>query len=275
MKYENIQLDQDVNFQQKIARLTEHELHMHDALEISIVLENNMNYHMLKRNYIGKPGDVFVLRPFEPHWNLAEQSDKPAEWIMILFSPSFVSNIAKGFQLLAPFYTVQWNSHIPADSPEARAICQTAILAVKESESRKPGWEIKQFIYALDILVHIYRYFLSLSKYETTERENELGVIKSIEALLEDFRSDIDMDRIILLSGLKKTWFYKQFHKITGLTPNDFLNRLRLQYAVHLLRNTNKSVTEIAFESGFNSISYFNKHFKDYLSMTPREYRNL
>lgn len=274
MEFINIKLDQDVVFRQRTAYLTEHDLHMHDVLEISVVLENNMIHRMLKGDSVGKPGDVFMLRPFELHWNLTEHADKPAEWIMILFSPSLVGAIPQGVRLLAPFYTVKWNSHIPANTPEARAICHIALLAVQEGKSQLPGWETKQLLYALDILVHIYRYFLSLTPYSTGEKESEPNIVKSIEALLEGYRSDIGMERIIRLSGLKKTRFYQQFCNITGLTPNDFVNRLRLQYAVQQLRNTSKSVTDIAFESGFNSVSYFNKQFKDWLNVTPREYRN-
>jgi transcriptional regulator GlxA family with amidase domain len=68
--------------------------------------------------------------------------------------------------------------------------------------------------------------------------------------------------------------FFKEFRLLTGLTPNEFLNRLRIQSASDLLRSTNKSMIDLAFASGFQSLSAFNKQFKRYTGLSPREYRN-
>ncbi|RXZ79386.1 AraC family transcriptional regulator [Paenibacillaceae bacterium] len=275
MIHDSIHLPDNFVFSQRIAHLTEHELHMHDALEISILLENNVRYHLANQDYLGRPGDVFVFRPFEAHWNLAERPDLPATWIMLLLSPSAVRPIPQGYQLLAPFYTVDWVPHIAADSPDAKAIRDAAVQAVAEQEQALPGWEIKQFIHMTTVLLHIYRYFLREQRSSSSGEAGEIddGMIQAIEALIKDFHQPVEMERIIYLSRLKKTAFYRRFRTLTGLTPNDFINRLRVQFAVHLLRNSSLTITEIAFESGFNSVSYFNKHFKDAYGVSPSVFR--
>ncbi|MGI6007396.1 MAG: AraC family transcriptional regulator [Ruminococcus sp.] len=66
---------------------------------------------------------------------------------------------------------------------------------------------------------------------------------------------------------------YRLFQKFLGITPVKFLNSCRLQKALELLMKTEKSVLEIAVETGFGSSSYFGKMFKEYYHMTPGEYR--
>ncbi|ULL14962.1 AraC family transcriptional regulator [Paenibacillus sp. H1-7] len=271
--YSQIVLKKDFIFERKIAALTEHELHMHDLLEVSILLENKVRYRLSDRDAAGEPGDIFIFRPFEAHWNLADSEDSPAVWIMLLFSPSVVRALPQGCSLLAPFYTMEWNPLIPSVSEEARLIRQAACSALQEQQKMLPGWEMKQFLYMADILVQIFRYFMLQQSHER-QAESIEGIVRSIEYLLGHFAEWIDMTQVIELSGMKKTWFYKQFHMLTGLTPNEFVNKLRLQYAIHLLKHSDKTVTDIAFECGFHSVSYFNKLFKDTWLLTPRTFRN-
>jgi AraC-like DNA-binding protein len=100
------------------------------------------------------------------------------------------------------------------------------------------------------------------------------GVVAVVEYILRHVTEDIDIQTLIDLYGKGKTYFYTDFKKIVGVTPNQFIHRLRMQIAMHLLKTTKKSITEIAFDCGYHSIHYFNKHFKQYREISPREYRN-
>ena len=58
------------------------------------------------------------------------------------------------------------------------------------------------------------------------------------------------------------------------MTPNDYLQRLRLESARSLLAETSRSVTDIAFEVGFNSSQYFSTVFLQYTGLTPSGFRS-
>ena len=73
--------------------------------------------------------------------------------------------------------------------------------------------------------------------------------------------------------GLNRTRFFQLFKTGTGLTPNDYLQRLRIDKATEMLTRTNRSVTTIAFETGFTSSQYFSKVFQKYAGHTPSAYR--
>lgn len=70
-------------------------------------------------------------------------------------------------------------------------------------------------------------------------------------------------------------YFCKFFRKGTGLTFTQFVSRTRLEKAKNLLLNPHSRVSEIAFESGFQSLSHFNRTFQQILGQSPTEYRKM
>ncbi|WP_165972045.1 helix-turn-helix domain-containing protein [Paenibacillus piri] len=277
MFYDDIRLEHELNFVKKIGTLTEHELHVHAALEISVLLENDANYHLIDREYHGRPGDVFVFRPFEPHWNLARETGRPMKWTMVLFAPSIVRSIPDGYKLLTPFYAAdKFAPLIKGHTSYAQSIHRAAKEAVEEEERQLPGWRAKQLVCFIDILVQIFRCYTEAQQDQSLhKRQADHGIIQVIEYMLSHFSEDIDMCEMIAMSNLRKTMFFRTFKEITRLSPNEFISRLRLQSAIHLLDHTDKSITDIAFECGFHSLSYFNKHFKQFRGVSPREHRSL
>jgi signal transduction histidine kinase/CheY-like chemotaxis protein/ABC-type sugar transport system substrate-binding protein len=74
--------------------------------------------------------------------------------------------------------------------------------------------------------------------------------------------------------GLSEDYLTSCFRKELGLTPVAYLNRYRVQQAKQLLKNTHKSITEIALEVGFSGSSYFSRVFHRETGMSPAEYRH-
>ena len=81
-----------------------------------------------------------------------------------------------------------------------------------------------------------------------------------------------DMSRVAYLSTFH---FNRVFHQITGLPPAKFIAAMRLDEAKRLLLNTNRSVTDICFEVGYNSLSTFTRRFTQRVGLGPREFRYL
>ncbi|MDR1371437.1 MAG: response regulator [Dysgonamonadaceae bacterium] len=73
--------------------------------------------------------------------------------------------------------------------------------------------------------------------------------------------------------GMSVRNLYRKIQSITGLSPADFIRSIRLKRAAQLLRDTQLNVSEIADMVGFNTIKYFNKHFKEEFGLSPTQYR--
>ena len=91
--------------------------------------------------------------------------------------------------------------------------------------------------------------------------------------ILERFREDLRHLEMARLAHMAPASFSRLFRKTTRKTFTQFLTEVRLGHACRLLRETDKTVADIAFESGFNSLANFNRRFRHYRHCGPREYR--
>ncbi len=89
----------------------------------------------------------------------------------------------------------------------------------------------------------------------------------------EAFRGEVSTARMVELSGLSRTTLHAAFHEVTGTTPRVYLERLRLDEAERLLRESEASVTDIALGSGFGSLSQFYAAFQRRTGMAPQRWR--
>lgn len=83
---------------------------------------------------------------------------------------------------------------------------------------------------------------------------------------------DLNIDNIALHMGLSKSQLYRKMKSLTDYAPNELVRVIRLKHARTLLRTSNKSVSEVAYDSGFSSHSYFTKCFKEFYNENPTDY---
>ena len=95
----------------------------------------------------------------------------------------------------------------------------------------------------------------------------------ALRYLYTHFREKPSVEEIAEVCGYTPNYFSRLFHSLTGRSYTDFLNTLRINHAVMLLRSTQMSVTEIAFGCGFASLSNFYRVFREQTGEVPMEYR--
>ena len=88
------------------------------------------------------------------------------------------------------------------------------------------------------------------------------------------FRHDLSIEQIAQTSSLSVSHFRKLFKEVTGETPIQYLNQLKMKRAFDLLRQTNMPVSEIAETLGFENQYYFCNFFKKHAGISPLSYRN-
>ena len=89
------------------------------------------------------------------------------------------------------------------------------------------------------------------------------------------FRENISAEAVAKTVHLSPNYFSEYFKKQTGEKFSIFVLRLRIDFAANLLKISDLSVKEIAFESGFNSAAYFSNTFKEFYGMSPDRYRRI
>ena len=99
--------------------------------------------------------------------------------------------------------------------------------------------------------------------------------IKKVTKFILDNISDPDMkiDDIAQAMGMSRSVLYGKIKNAVGMTPIDFVRHIRIMKAIEMLKNTNYTLTNIAFSVGFSDPKYFSKVFKKEMGMIPSDYR--
>ena len=82
------------------------------------------------------------------------------------------------------------------------------------------------------------------------------------------------MEEVAQAANQNPTALCRSFKRVAGCTILQFLNRLRIEKACQLLQSTDMTVSQIAFQVGFNTFAHFSTQFKSRLGLSPTDFRN-
>lgn len=95
------------------------------------------------------------------------------------------------------------------------------------------------------------------------------------EFIDEHFTENISVEQMSQIANMSVSGFSHHFKKILGLAPCQYIIRLKIGMGQKLLIGTDKSITEISMELGYDNVSHFNNQFKKFVGTSPRSYRKL
>lgn len=115
---------------------------------------------------------------------------------------------------------------------------------------------------------------LILENITFSKKSNHIANIgKIIDFCNNHFKEKISLDTLSKEIGISRSHISHTFSERIKMNFRDYINSLRIKHSVRLMNSGNMTITEIAYESGFESIRTFNRVFKQYYNMSPSEYR--
>lgn len=106
-----------------------------------------------------------------------------------------------------------------------------------------------------------------------SSRNNDVEFIRLIDYMERHLADKITLETLAQLIHFNESYLIEQFKEAMGVPPMKYLNEMRMEKAKELLITTQKSITDVARETGFQSIHYFSRTFKKKENMTPHAYR--
>ncbi len=103
--------------------------------------------------------------------------------------------------------------------------------------------------------------------------DGHTGITDAIKYVMEHYKEKITLDTLSSMAYTDKFYFIRQFHSLTGFTPKEYQNELRLNEALSLLKNTDLSVTAIANEVGFSDARGLISLIKNRKGCSPSQLR--
>ncbi len=105
------------------------------------------------------------------------------------------------------------------------------------------------------------------------DEQKNLKLKAALKFIRENFNQELTLEEIASQAGLSCKYFCKFFKDMTGTTPINYLMTYRIERAARKLLGSDLTVTQIAYDCGFNDASYFIKIFKSFKGVPPKEYR--
>ncbi len=122
-------------------------------------------------------------------------------------------------------------------------------------------------------IMEIVSRFFRILKFGHSPQNSDM-IEKAITYIHSHMAEQISIPDIAEKTGCSQTYFRRLFKMRTGRSPVEYIQKIRLQHAKSLLKNTNMQITEIANSVGHNDAFYFSRVFKKAFGINPRSFRN-
>ena len=104
------------------------------------------------------------------------------------------------------------------------------------------------------------------------EQEFMKSLLQLVEQALSNHR--VDLEQMAAQLAMTSTQLRRKVHAITGKTPINYINDLRMSRAAQLLANLDLTVGDVADRCGYDDLAYFSRQFKQFYGKTPSQYRS-
>ena len=254
-----------------------HGKHFHNQYEIFYLLEGERRCFFDNRSYLVKGGSLILVDENSIHMTTANSEQEIGHDRIILYVER---DKMKEFDRLFPNLNLVKFFHqhygvFPLNERQQREFIDLYIRLQDEFDSRKRN-------YRAMIETEIIQYFIRFMRENHTPATEHTDVsapskYQNIYAVAdyisEHFDETITLDLLADQFYISKYYLSRTFKEITGYGISEYLNIHRIREAKRLLEETDLSVQQIARKLGYESITYFEKVFKTYMTMSPLKYR--
>lgn len=145
---------------------------------------------------------------------------------------------------------------------------------ISEYENKLPGADSLLEIIGIEMTHQFIRSILKIN-ISVDSITDKFEIQRSIEFIHQYFGEKLSIPGLAKIANMSQSHFMRVFKMETGLSPMEYLIQLRISNAKKLLRSRVISITEVALQCGFNSISHFSASFTRHTGMKPSEYQKL
>lgn len=251
--------------------------HWHATLEINVCASGALKTSTQRGEYIVREGDAVLVNANVLHRNEAYEAAPGVRTQTHMFDRSLVAAAElPQRRCVAPVVECTLLDALPLlrENAEHRAVLEALDRAFAAAGEEKDGYELEicgllnrvwQGVYALTLPVIGARQ--PLPRMETARLKQMLGFIR------EHYAEDISPADVAASAGVCERECFRCFRQELGTTPLATLTDFRLRRAAELLRETDRSVSDIAAACGFATSSYFGKVFRRRMNLSPLAYR--
>ncbi|MCR5580593.1 MAG: AraC family transcriptional regulator [Pseudobutyrivibrio sp.] len=251
-------------------------MHWHPAIEMIMPVENGYLMRFANGEVNLREKDICIICPGCVHSIVAPETGR-----RIIFQPNttylrFMKEVEVLISVLSPYTIIT-----PEEFPNIHDHIEEMMLDIRDDYMKGDTFsEISIYSKVLEMLVLIGK---NLSNRNTTQPEITMGTkgeyatkfMEICDYISEHCAEDLKLDNVADMSGFSKFYFERLFKQFTGMSFYKYVNQKRIAKAQELLIEPGNSVTDVALNCGFMSISSFIRMFKLQKGCTPTEFKSM
>jgi AraC-type DNA-binding domain-containing proteins len=270
----NFSSGKKINVSKKIDMKFADTMHWHPYVEILVSLYDNNEVTINFTKHVLKTNDLVIIYPGDLH-SLKHVNENA--FILVQFSLDLLMIMSEFNSNYSMFYQYHYIKYDPSNIDSDRML-----FLIKELPelyfSDKLFSEVRIYTLLLEFFVKLGKYCVNAKKEELSGDANV--DYKSTKLMTEaclyisqNCTKPLTLDDISHQMGVSKSHFSHLFKKYTNMTFIDYLTTERIKRTEFLISNPKAHIIDIAFDSGFSSLSSFNRAFKKIKGISPSEFR--
>lgn len=248
--------------------------HWHEECELIRIIKGNFNLKINTISYHLKEKDIAFINSGYVHSGIPKNCIYECLVFDISFlkkersiANSFLNNIITFQKEIKILYTV--------NDKNIMIVLENIFQIIRE---KKKGYQMKLFglLYYFLGLIEENNLFTNPITITSSNKRKILKIKKVLSLIYKHYMYEITLEDLSSSLNMNTNYFCKFFKTLTGTSPMKYLMCYRLECAKEKLKETDLSITEIAYDCGFNDSSYFTKVFKKYNNnLTPSKFLTL
>lgn len=250
-------------------------IHCHDCLEINYIEKGTGHYVIEDKTYPIQEGDIFIINNSEKH--IAVHNGE-LTMLVIVFDPKFVWENPEEYNHLKPFFHrgTSFSNRIRREDENYTRLCTCFSQIHEEYSLKNDGWQLIIRATLMLFLALTYRYYLhnhELGEDVQAFRKSYERIRTLVEYINAHFSDPLTLEGLAEKALMNKTYLSTYFKDVMKINVFEYIEQVRINHACMLLKTTSLPITDISLDSGFNSVSYFNRIFKRIVGAAPSTYR--
>jgi AraC-like DNA-binding protein len=258
--------------------LTFYPTHWHDEMELVYAEKGKSIYYVDFKPYIMEEGDILIIPPTTIH-SFEQYGEEEFVGYTCVFNLNMVNNSSVDV-CSEKYFTPLYNNEIILKillkkSDEGWKNISEIVYSIMRCYYKKDDcYELRMKMYLYEMFCYYFEHRMFEENTNSTVRIKVSEKTKTIITYIEEhYQEKITLEKLARETNQSVYNLAHSFKKCTGISPLEYINQYRLSIAARELETTKNPVINIAVDTGFNNVSYFNRAFRAKYNMTPTEYR--
>ena len=248
-----------------IYRHTDYSAHFHKAFEFIMPIKGEMRATVNQSDYRLQTGECLLVPSYAMHSLSVEDGN---DCMVVVFAEQYAESAAKRFRDNEP------DGYRMRLSDAVQGYLMAGLAGERSEEEWDGAIELKKPpLYRLKACLYmIFDEFVSQNSMHRKNADGEL-VARLIEHVEREYATDLTLTALAQRMGYSYDYLSRVFNHTFHVNFKTIVNQYRCERAIYLLQTTQKSLTEIASDSGFQSIRSFNRVFRELIGYAPSDLR--